>query len=99
MTCNTNAAEQEIFRGGGLPHAPNPTPRKGVTAIVLRIRLHRYCGISSKNNLAIAPNPTDAFQKNSVENHVRAASLHASIIILIDIHRPFSRLRQAATPR
>jgi hypothetical protein len=34
-----------------------------------------------------------------VENHVRAASLHASIIILIDIHRPLSRLRQAATPR
>src|SRR5215831_6103933 len=76
------------FSRRGLPPAPNPTPRKGVTAIVLRIRLHRYCGIASKNNLAIAPNPTDAFQKNSVENHVRAASLHASIIILIDIHRP-----------
>jgi hypothetical protein len=42
----------------------------------------------AKNNSAIAPNPTDAFQKNSVENHVRAASLHASITILIDIHRP-----------
>ena len=41
----------------GLPHAPNPTPRKGATAIVLRIRLGRYCGISSKNNSAIAPNP------------------------------------------
>src|SRR5262245_33678509 len=39
----------------GLPHAPNPTPRKGATAIVLRIRLARYCGISSKNNSAIAP--------------------------------------------
>src|SRR5262249_5144983 len=28
------------FSRWGLPHAPNPTPRKGVTAIVLRIRLH-----------------------------------------------------------
>ena len=44
------------FSRWGLPHAPNPTPRKGVTAIVLRIRLGRYCGISSKNNSAIAPN-------------------------------------------
>src|SRR5262249_42354418 len=40
------------FSRWGLPHAPNPTPRKGVTAIVLRIRLGRYCGISSKNNSA-----------------------------------------------
>src|SRR5262249_17102474 len=40
------------FSRWGLPHAPNPTPRKGVTAILLRIRLGRYCGISSKNNSA-----------------------------------------------
>src|SRR6516225_8485875 len=43
------------FHGGASHTAPNPTPRKGATAIVLRIRLRRYCGISSKNNSAISP--------------------------------------------
>jgi hypothetical protein len=38
------------FHGGASHIAPNPTPRKGVTAIVLRIRLRRYCGISDKKN-------------------------------------------------
>jgi hypothetical protein len=43
------------FRGGASHTAPNPTPRKGVTAIMLRIRLRRYRDALAKNNSAIAP--------------------------------------------
>src|SRR6516165_9486871 len=35
--------------------APNPTPQKGVTSIMLRIRLRRYRDALGKNNSAIAP--------------------------------------------
>jgi hypothetical protein len=41
MTCTTNAAARK-FHGGASHTAPNPTPQKGVTAIMLRIRLRRY---------------------------------------------------------
>ena len=45
------------FRGGASHTAPNPTPQKGVTAIMLRIRLRRYRDALGKNNSAIAANP------------------------------------------
>jgi hypothetical protein len=47
----------EKFRGGASHTAPNPTPQKGVTAIMLRIRLGRYRDALGKNNSAIAHNP------------------------------------------
>ena len=43
-----SASRGEKFHGGASHTAPNPTPRKGVTAIVLPIRLRRYRGISDK---------------------------------------------------
>jgi hypothetical protein len=43
------------FHGGASHAAPNPTPRKGVSAIMLRIRLCRYRDALGKNNSAIAP--------------------------------------------
>jgi hypothetical protein len=44
------ASAARNFHGGGSHTAPNPTPRKGVTAIVLPIRLRRYCVFRTKNN-------------------------------------------------
>src|SRR5215471_601974 len=43
------------FDGGASHTAPNPTPRKGVTAIMLRIRLRRYRDALGKNNSAARP--------------------------------------------
>src|SRR5262249_5671478 len=86
------------FSRWGIPHAPNPTPRKGVTAIVLRIRLHRYCGISSKNNLAIAPIQLMPFKKIAWKTMcalLRFMPASQSSLTSIDL----SRLRQAVTPR
>ena len=40
------------FYGGASHTAPNPTPRKGVTSIMLRIRLRRYRDALGKNNSA-----------------------------------------------
>jgi hypothetical protein len=40
------------FHGGASHTAPNPTPRKGVTSIMLRIRLRRYRDALGKNNSA-----------------------------------------------
>jgi hypothetical protein len=40
------------FHGGASHTAPNPTPQKGVTAIMLRIRLRRYRDALGKNNSA-----------------------------------------------
>ena len=52
------------FHGGASHTAPNPTPRKGVTAIVSRIRLRRYWDILKKNNseasLLFAPQSSSA---------------------------------------
>jgi hypothetical protein len=45
------------FHGGASQTAPNPRPQKGVTAIMLRIRLRRYRDALGKNNSAIAANP------------------------------------------
>src|SRR5712691_13009238 len=51
MTCSANAAARNL--DGGASHtAPNPTPRKGVTSIMLRIRLRRYRDALGKNNSA-----------------------------------------------
>src|SRR5262245_10396381 len=43
------------FHGGASHTAPNPTPPKGVTAIMLRIRLCRYRNALGKNNSAAGP--------------------------------------------
>jgi hypothetical protein len=51
MTCTTNAVARK-FHGGASHTAPNPTPQKGVTAIMLRIRLRRYRDALGKNNSA-----------------------------------------------
>jgi hypothetical protein len=52
----TPMQRREIYSGASHT-APNPTPRKGVTAIMLRIRLRRYRDALGKNNSAIAANP------------------------------------------
>jgi hypothetical protein len=49
------------FHRGASHIAPNPTPRKSVTAIVLRIRLRRYCGISDKKIQEAAFQTRDEF--------------------------------------
>jgi hypothetical protein len=59
MTCTTNAVARK-FHGGASHTAPNPTPQKGVTAIMLRIRLRRYRDALGKNNSAIAPQSSSA---------------------------------------
>ena len=56
MTCNTKR-NGEKFHGGASHTAPNPAPQKGVTSIMLRIRLRRYRDALGKNNSAIAANP------------------------------------------
>jgi len=56
MTCNTKR-NGEKFHGGASHTAPNPAPQKGVTSIMLRIRLRRYRDALGKNNSAIAHNP------------------------------------------
>jgi len=43
------------FHGGASHTAPNPTPQKGVPAIMLRIRLRRYRDALGKNNSAARP--------------------------------------------
>jgi hypothetical protein len=48
MTCTTNAVARKSH-GGASHTAPNPTPQKGVTAIMLRIRLRRYRDALGKN--------------------------------------------------
>jgi hypothetical protein len=48
MTCNTKR-NGEKFHGGASHTAPNPTPQKGVTSIMLRIRLRRYRDALGKN--------------------------------------------------
>ena len=45
----------EKFHGGASHTAPNPTLRKRVTAIMLRIRLRRYRDALGKNNSAARP--------------------------------------------
>src|SRR5260370_3260706 len=40
------------WHAGASHTAPNPTPRKGVTSIMLRIRLRRYRDALGKNNSA-----------------------------------------------
>ncbi len=47
MTCSARGGKK--FHGGASHTAPNPTPRKGVTAIMLRIRLRRYRDALGKN--------------------------------------------------
>ena len=49
------------FHGGASHTAPNPTPQKGGTSIMLRIRLRRYRDALGNNNSAIAAkNPAAA---------------------------------------
>jgi hypothetical protein len=54
MTCNTNAAEQEIFHGGASQIAPIPRRRNDAIQIVFRIRPRWYGDILDRNSSAIA---------------------------------------------
>ena len=52
------------FHGGASHTAPNPTPQKGVPAIMLRIRLRRYRDALGKNNSAARPPNVARFASN-----------------------------------